>query len=68
MKTAAALLLCAVGAMLGAYGILLWIAIPRSDTATSSLLLTGLLLVVAGLALGALAVGLLRRRRRPQGP
>lgn len=68
MKTAAALLLGSVGALLGAYGILLWIAIPRSDTATSSLLLTGLLLVLGGLTLGVVAVGLLRSRHRPRRP
>lgn len=68
MKTAAALLLGGVGALLAAYGILLWLAIPRSDTATSSLLLTGLLLVTGGVALGAVAVGLLRRTRRPRRP
>ena len=65
MKTAAALLLGSLGALLAAYGILLWIAIPRSDTATSSLLLTGLLLVLGGLTLGVVAVGVLRGRRRP---
>lgn len=64
MKTAAALLLGSAGAILGAYGILLWVAIPRSDTATSSLLLTGLLLVASGLALGAGAGAVLRSRRR----
>jgi hypothetical protein len=68
VKTAAALLLGSVGALLGASGILLWIAIPRSDTATSSLLLTGLLLVLGGLTLGVVAVGLLRSRHRPRRP
>ena len=67
MKTAAALLLGSLGALLAAYGILLWIAIPRSDTATSSLLLTGLLLVLGGLTL-VVAVGVLRGRRRPRRP
>ena len=68
MKTAAALLLGSLGALLASYGILLWIAIPRSDTATSSLLLTGLLLVLGGLTLGVVAVGLLRSRHRPRRP
>jgi hypothetical protein len=68
MKTAAALVLAGAGALLAAYGVLLWVAIPRSDTATSSLLLTGALLVGGGLALGALALGLVRRRRRPRRP
>jgi hypothetical protein len=68
VKTAAALLLGSLGALLAAYGILLWIAIPRSDTATSSLLLTGLLLVLGGLTLGVVAVGVLRGRRRPRRP
>jgi hypothetical protein len=68
VKTAAALLLGSAGAILGAYGILLWVAIPRSDTATSSLLLTGLLLVVSGLALGAGAGAVLRSRRRRRRP
>ena len=68
MKTAAALLLGSLGALLGAYGVLLWVAIPRSDTATSSLLLTGLLLVLGGLTLGVVAVGLIRSRRRPRRP
>jgi hypothetical protein len=68
VKTAAALLLGSLGALLSAYGILLWIAIPRSDTATSSLLLTGLLLVLGGLTLGVAAVGVLRSRRRPRRP
>ena len=66
MKTAAALFLGGAGAILGAYGILLWVAIPRSDTATSSLLLTGLLLVGGGLALGTGALGVLRSRRHGQ--
>ncbi|HZB86444.1 MAG TPA: hypothetical protein VE289_07775 [Gaiellaceae bacterium] len=68
MRTVAALLLAGMGALLGAYGILLWIAIPRSDTATSSLLLTGALLVVGGLALGVFALGLVRHWRRPRRP
>jgi hypothetical protein len=66
VKTAAALVLGSAGVILGAYGILLWVAIPRSDTATSSLFLTGLLLVVGGLALGTGALGLFRSRRRRQ--
>jgi hypothetical protein len=66
VKTAAALFLGSAGAILGAYGILLWVAIPRSDTATSSLLLTGLLLVGGGLALGAGALGVLRSVRHGQ--
>ena len=68
MKTAAALFLGSAGAILGAYGILLWVAIPRSDTATSSLLLTGLLLVVGGLALGAGALGVFLSKRRRHMP
>jgi hypothetical protein len=68
VKTAAALFLGGAGILLGAYGILLWIAIPRSDTTTSSLFLTGLLLVVGGLVLVAAALAVLRLGTRPRKP
>jgi hypothetical protein len=64
----AAFLLLAAGAGLAAYGVLLWIAIPRSDTATSSLFLTGILLVVGGLVLVAAAFAVLRLGTRPRKP
>jgi hypothetical protein len=42
------------------YGVLLWFAIPTSDTATSSLFLAGLALVAAGIGLALLGSLLLR--------
>jgi hypothetical protein len=66
----------ALGAVVAAvalvgYGVLLWVAIPGSDTATSSLVLAGLVLVAAGAGLALLAWLLLRgslssRRRRQE--
>lgn len=70
IATAAALVAVVAAVALAGYGVLLWIAIPSSDTATSSLFLAGLALVVAGAGLALLAWLLLRwgplsdRRRR----
>jgi hypothetical protein len=51
-----ALSLLLVAVALVAYGILFLVAIPRSDTATSVLVLSGLLLLAAGTVSGFLAV------------
>jgi hypothetical protein len=51
-----ALCLLLVAAALVAYGILFLVAIPRSDTATSVLVLSGLLLLAAGTVSAFLAV------------
>jgi hypothetical protein len=55
-----------VAVALVAYGILLVVAIPRSDTATSVLVLSGLLLLAAGTVSGFLAV-FVRRLGRLRG-
>ena len=70
IATTAALVSIIAAVALAAYGVLLWIAIPSSDTATSSLFLAGLVLVAAGIGLALLGWLLLlwgplsRRRRR----
>jgi hypothetical protein len=60
IATAAALVSVIAAVALIGYGVLLWIAIPTSDTATSSLFLVGLVLVCAGAGLALLAWLLLR--------
>jgi hypothetical protein len=71
IATVAALVAVVAAVALAGYGVLLWIAIPTSDTATSSLFLAGLVLVAAGIGLALLGWFLLisgplssRRRRR----
>ena len=71
ISTTAALVAAIAAVALIGYGVLLWFAIPTSDTATSSLVLVGLVLVAAGAVLAVLAWLLLlwgplssRRRRR----
>ena len=70
IATTAALVSLIAAVALAGYGVLLWIAIPSSDTATSSLFLAGLVLVAAGIGLALLGWLLLlwgplsRRRRR----
>ena len=44
-----------------AYGAIIWVAIPSSDTATGSLIAFGLTFAIPGLAAIAAAVWLLRR-------
>jgi hypothetical protein len=53
--------------LLAGYGVLLWVAIPSSDSATSSLFLVGLVLVAAGLGFALFAWMLLRLRRGRDG-
>lgn len=53
-----------VAAALVGYGLLLLLAIPSSDTATSSLVFTGLLLMLAGAFVALLAVMLYRAGRQ----
>lgn len=62
VAAAAALVSLVAAVALGGYGVLLWVAIPTSDTATSSLFLAGLALVAGGIGLALLAWVLLRRR------
>jgi hypothetical protein len=70
IATAAVLVAVIAAVGLIGYGVLLWVAIPSSDTATSSLFLVGLALVAAGAGLALLGWLLLRwgplsdRRRR----
>lgn len=49
---------------LAGFGVLLWVAIPTSDSATSSLFLVGLALVAAGAGFALLGWFLLRARAR----
>ena len=49
---------------LAGFGVLLWLAIPSSDTATSSLVLVGLALFAAGAGLAAVGWVHLRRGLR----
>lgn len=64
IATVAAGVLLVVGGVVSGFGLLVWLAIPQSDTATSTLLLIGLPFVVGGLVLAAVALMLLRRARR----
>lgn len=66
-----AIALFTAAAMAAGYGVLLWFAVPSSDSATSSLVLAGVALVAVGAGLafvGALLVRVafgLRRADRP---
>jgi hypothetical protein len=60
IATVVALVAVVAAVALAGYGVLLWIAIPTSDTATSSLFLAGLVLVAAGIGLALLGWLLLR--------
>jgi hypothetical protein len=64
IATVAALASAVVAVLLAGYGVLLWVAIPSSDSATSSLFLVGLVLVAAGAGFAFFAWLLLRLRRR----
>ena len=57
--------LIVAGLLLCAYGVVIWAAIGRSDTATASLMAFGLTFAVPGLAAVAVGVRLLRRRQPP---
>ena len=55
-----AIALFTAAAMAAGYGVLLWFAVPSSDSATSSLVLVGLGLVGVGAGLALVGVLLLR--------
>jgi hypothetical protein len=62
MRALLGLLLVAGGLVACATGILVWVAIPRSDTATGSLIVFGAAFVVPGAIAVAVGFALLRRR------
>ena len=55
-----AIFLFAVAAVVAGYGVLLWFAVPSSDSATSSLVLVGLCLVGVGAGVALVGVLLVR--------
>lgn len=66
-----AIALFTAAAMASGYGVLLWFAVPSSDSATSSLVLAGVALVAVGAGLafvGALLVRVAFGRRRADRP
>ena len=61
MRTLLCLAVIVVGVLACAYGSLIWVSIPRSDTATGVLLAYGLMFVAPGL--GAVGFGTWLARR-----
>jgi uncharacterized membrane protein HdeD (DUF308 family) len=55
--------LVAAGVVSALAGLAIWTRVPRSDTATSTLVLLGLPFVLCGAALAATGIVVLRRRR-----
>jgi hypothetical protein len=64
IATGAAFVALVAAIALAGFGVLLWAAIPSSDSATSSLFLAGLALVAGGLGFALIAWFLLRARAR----
>ena len=62
MRALLGIVLIAGGALACGLGVLIWVSIPRSDTATSSLILFGAEFAVPGLLAVLGGIVLLRRR------
>jgi hypothetical protein len=62
MRSVFAAVLIVAGLLACAYGVLIWVSIPTSDTATSSLIAFGATLAGPGLLAVGAGIWLLRRR------